>query len=102
MTIQIGLLVFPRVQQLDVIGPHEVFAAIPSAAVHLVWKDRDPVTSTAGLRFAPSMTFEDCPSLDVLCVPGGAGVNALMQDAEVLDFLRRQAERTRYVTSVCT
>jgi cyclohexyl-isocyanide hydratase len=51
---------------------------------------------------APTMTFAECPALDVLCVPGGAGINALLRDAEVLAFLRAQAARARYVTSVCT
>jgi cyclohexyl-isocyanide hydratase len=48
------------------------------------------------------MTFAECPALDVLCVPGGGGINALLQDAEVLDFLRAQVARVRYVSSVCT
>ena len=102
MTLHIGLLVFPRVQQLDLTGPYEVFASLPGGAVHLVWKTLDPLTSATGLVLTPTATFADCPSLDVLCVPGGAGVNALMRDAAVLDFVRRQAAGARYVTSVCT
>jgi len=50
----------------------------------------------------PTTTFAECPALDVLCVPGGRGINALLQDAEVLGFLRAQAARARYVSSVCT
>ena len=100
--MQIGFLVFPRVQQLDLTGPHEVFAQIASATVHLIWRDRNPVLSTSGLAFTPTSTFEDGPALDVLCVPGGAGVNALLEDAEVLGWLRAAASRARYVTSVCT
>jgi cyclohexyl-isocyanide hydratase len=102
MTLHIGILVFPNVQQLDLTGPYEVFASIPGAKVHLIWKERSPVTSATGLVLAPSMTFAECPALDVLCVPGGAGINALLRDAEVLGFLRAQAPRARYVTSVCT
>ncbi|HEX5326511.1 MAG TPA: DJ-1/PfpI family protein [Acetobacteraceae bacterium] len=97
-----GLLVFPRVQQLDLTGPYEVFAHVPDAAVHLVWKDLDPVVSVTGLRLSPETTIAGCPQLDVLCVPGGAGVNALMEDAEILEFLRRQAAGVRFLTSVCT
>jgi cyclohexyl-isocyanide hydratase len=48
------------------------------------------------------MTFDDCPALDVICVPGGAGVEALMTDAGTLEFIRRQAGGARFVTSVCT
>jgi len=102
MTLEIGILVFPGVQQLDLTGPYEVFASLPEAKVHLIWKDCAAITSATGLVLGPTMTFSECPALDVLCVPGGGGVNALLQDKEVLGFLRTQAKRARYVTSVCT
>jgi len=102
MTLQIGILVFPGVQQLDLTGPYEVFASIPGANVHLLWKNRATITSATGLALAATLTFGECPALDVLCIPGGGGVNALLADAEVLDFIRAQAARARYVTSVCT
>src|SRR5262249_22793078 len=102
MTLNIGILVFPDVQQLDLTGPYEVFASIPGAQVHLVWRDRSAITSATGLVLAPTMTFAECPALDLLCVPGGRGINALLQDAEVLGFLRAHAARARYLSSVCT
>jgi cyclohexyl-isocyanide hydratase len=102
MTLHIGILVFPHVQQLDLTGPYDVFASIPDAKVHLIWKDRAAITSATGLVLLPTMTFGECPALDVLCVPGGRGINALLQDAAVLGFLRAQAARARYVSSVCT
>ena len=102
MTLHIGLLAFPQVQQLDLTGPYEVFASLPDTAVHLLWKRKAPVTSSTGLVLTPDITFTDCPALDVLCVPGGAGVNALMQDEEVLRFMREQAAKVRHITSVCT
>ena len=102
MTLQIGILVFPNVQQLDLTGPYEVFASIPGASVHLIWKDRSPIVSATGLVLTPTMTFAECPVLDVLCVPGGGGINALLEDTEVLGFLRAQAAQARYVSSVCT
>jgi cyclohexyl-isocyanide hydratase len=102
MTRHIGILVFPGVQQLDLTGPYEVFATLPDTKVHMIWKDRAPITSATGLVLGPTMTFGECPTLDVICVPGGGGVNALLQDAETLDFLRTQAKRARYITSVCT
>ena len=99
----IGFLVFPNIQQLDLTGPYEVFSVLDvPKEVHLVWKTRDVVTSTTGLTFTPTQTLSDCPKLDVLCVPGGIGVNALLDDAEVLAFIRRQAQTVRYLTSVCT
>jgi cyclohexyl-isocyanide hydratase len=102
MGLEIGILVFPTVQQLDLTGPYEVFASMPETKVHLIWKDLAPITSATGLTLVPTKTFRDCPALDVLCVPGGAGINPLLKDDEVLDFLRSMAARARYVTSVCT
>ncbi len=102
MTLHIGLLVFPRVQQLDMTGPYDVFAHLADAQVHLIWKTRESVKSSAGMLLTPDTTFADCPALDVLCIPGGAGVGDLMEDDETLAFIRRQAAGARFVTSVCT
>ncbi|AJY12190.1 DJ-1/PfpI family protein [Burkholderia dolosa] len=102
MTVHIGLLVFPGVQQLDLTGPHDVLASLPDAAVHLVWKSRDAVASSSGLALAPTCTFDDCPPLDVICVPGGIGINDVLLDAETIAFVRQRAASARYVTSVCT
>lgn len=102
MRIQIGLLLFPGLTQLDLTGPYEVFTKIPNADVHLLWKTLDPVTAGGGMRLLPTTTFAGSPQLDLVCVPGGAGMNALLNDEETLDFVRRQASGARYVTSVCT
>jgi cyclohexyl-isocyanide hydratase len=102
MTLTFGILVFPDVQQLDLTGPYEVFASIPGARVHLLWKDRAPIVSVTGLVLAPTTTLAECGPLDVLCIPGGIGVNALLRDAEVLAFVRARAAEARFVTSVCT
>lgn len=102
MAFRIGLLVFPDIMQLDMTGPHEVFTKFPDTEVLLVWKTLDPVRSGGGMRILPDVTYADCPQLDLVCVPGGGGMNPLLTDPETLDFLRRQAEGARYVTSVCT
>ncbi len=102
MQFQIGLLLFPRLTQLDLTGPYEVFIRFPDTDVHLVSKTLDPVVADGGMRLLPSTTFAECPKLDLVCVPGGAGMNPLLNDQETLDFLRRQASGARYVTSVCT
>ena len=102
MTRHIGILVFPGVQQLDLTGPYEVFASLPDTKVHLIWKDRGQIISATGLVLIPTMTFGECPKLDVICVPGGGGVNVLLEDAETLAFICAQAKQARYVTSVCT
>jgi cyclohexyl-isocyanide hydratase len=100
--LQIGLLAFPKVTQLDLTGPVQVFSSVPGAKLHLIWKRIEPVQSDSVLTLTPTMTFADCPQLDVICVPGGVGSDDLLNDEEVLAFLRKQAEGARFVTSVCT
>lgn len=100
--ITIGLLVFPKITQLDMTGPFEAFARIPNARVHLLWKNKEPVISDSGLPLMATTTFAECPPLDVICVPGGPGQIDLMEDDEVIDFVRRQGASAKYVTSVCT
>ena len=102
MPFRIGLLLFPDITQLDMTGPYEVFTKFPEAEVRLFWKTLEPVKAGGGMRIVPDTTFADCPQLDLICVPGGAGMNPLMEDAETLAFLRQQAPGARYVTSVCT
>ena len=102
MTLRFGILCFPNVQQLDLTAPYEVFASARGTEVHLVWKDLAPVRSATGLWLTPDTTFAEAPSFDLLCVPGGKGVNALLSDEDTLDFVRRQAATARFVTSVCT
>jgi cyclohexyl-isocyanide hydratase len=101
-TLQIGILIFPQATQLDFSGPHEVLTRVPNAVVHLVAKDRRPVVCSAGYTVLPSTDFADCPSLDVICVPGGIGQHHLMSDDETLDWVAHQGATARYVTAVCT
>ena len=100
--LAIGILIYPNVPQLDASGPAQVLARVPGASLHMIWKTREPIPTDAGFSIVPNTTFADCPKLDVICVPGGGGQVALMTDPETLDFLRKQAETARYVTSVCT
>lgn len=104
MTIahRIGLLLFPAVTQLDLAGPYEVFSRMPGAAVHLVWKDTEPSRSEWGLELRPDTRFEECPDLDVLCIPGGPGAFELLADEPVLAAIGSLAPRSRLVASVCT
>jgi cyclohexyl-isocyanide hydratase len=99
--IHIGFLLFPSVTQLDLTGPAQVLSRVPNAKVHLVWKDLQPVMTDVGFSILPTTTFESCPPLSVLCVPGGFGIADQLTDPETLEFLRRQGEQAKYVTSVC-
>jgi cyclohexyl-isocyanide hydratase len=98
----IGMLIFPRLTQLDMTGPYEVLARLPNTRVHLVAHSMAPVKTDRGMEIVPTVTFAECPQLDIVMVPGGPGQQDLMEDATVLEFLNRQAAGAKYVTSVCT
>jgi len=98
----IGLLLFPALTQLDLTGPFEVFARVPDTKVHLIWKNLDLVVSDRGMAIQPTTAFDTCPALDIIFVPGGPGQINLMEDEEVLSFIRAQSKQAKLVTSVCT
>jgi cyclohexyl-isocyanide hydratase len=100
--LQVGLLCYPRITQLDLAGPYEVLARVPDAKVHIVWKDTSPVKDEHGFSITPDLALSDSPQFDVIFVPGGNGQQDLMEDQEVLNFLKTQGRNARYVVSVCT
>jgi cyclohexyl-isocyanide hydratase len=89
--LAVGFVLFPNLTQLDLTGPLQVLHRLPGATVHIAAKTLEPTT-----------TFATSPDLDLICVPGGAGVSGAVADAETVAFVRRQAGRATYVTSVCT
>ena len=99
----VGFVIFPDLTQLDFTGPQQVLSRLPDSAMHIVAKSAAPVPSDSGLGLVPSHTFENCPQLDLICVPGGnVGVVHAMGDGETIEFVRRQSSNSKYVTSVCT
>src|SRR5215467_8155779 len=104
MTVfNIGFVIFPDLTQLDFTGPQQVLARLPASAMHIVAKSLTPVPSDSGLGLVPTHTFENCPRLDLICIPGGnAGVVQAIGDQETIEFVRWQSITAKYVTSVCT
>ncbi|MHB8551951.1 MAG: DJ-1/PfpI family protein, partial [Acidiferrobacterales bacterium] len=100
--MQIGFVIFPNLTQLDFTGPLQVLSRLPGAILHVVAKTLQPVASDSVLMLMPTTTFADCPTLDLLCIPGGFGVDQAMEDEETMAFVRRQGAGAKYVTSVCT
>jgi len=100
--LSVGLLVFPDLTQLDLTGPYEVLSRAPETRVVLVGTRPGPIRSEWGLTLSTNCTLEEAPPLDVVCIPGGPGVNALLADDRVLDFVAARGERAAWVTSVCT
>ena len=100
--LQIGSLLFEGIDQIDLTGPFEVLSRIPDSTVHVIAKTKAPVRDVKGLILTPEISIAEAPPLDLLVVSGGLGQQALMEDQEILSFIRKQADSGRYVLSVCT
>lgn len=107
MTIRIGVVVFDDAEELDFAGPWEVFTMAsnlkPKAhEVMLVAQSDKPVRCAKGMRVLPDVTFENCPKLDVLLIPGGQGTRREVENKPMLDWIAQVAKDCQWVTSVCT
>src|SRR5256885_7375147 len=100
--MQIGMLLFPRLTQLDLTGPHEVLARLPGARVELVAKTREPVRSETGMAILPTAVLAEVPAPDIVFVPGGYGQVAACDDADTLAWLRAAGATARWITSAGT
>jgi cyclohexyl-isocyanide hydratase len=100
--LKIGSLLFEGLDQIDLTGPFEVLSQIPDSTYQVYAKTTEPVRDIHGLRLTADAVLADAPALDVLHVPGGFGQEALMEDEEVLDWIRTQAGGAAAVFSVCT
>lgn len=97
----IGLVFYPGMTSLDIVGPQQVFSALPGIQIHRIWKTLDPIKTDDGMMILPDTTFKNCPRLDVVCIGGGLGQTAVVDDPEVLEFLRKQGSTAKFITSVC-
>ncbi|HZE65735.1 MAG TPA: DJ-1/PfpI family protein [Sporichthyaceae bacterium] len=97
----VGLVFYPGMTALDVVGPQAVFSVLADVTIHRIWKTLDPIQSDDGMTVVPDTTFANCPPLDVVCIGGGTKQGAIQDDPELLDFLAKQGATAQYVTSVC-
>jgi len=106
MGYTIGIVAFEDAEELDFVGPWEVFTMAAQAngtdRVVLIAERLEPVRCAKGLRVLPDHTFEDAPPLDVVLVPGGIGTRREMDNSRLTSWLREVGARCRWVTSVCT
>lgn len=100
--MRIGFLLYDNLTQLDMTGPAQVLSRMPGASVDYVAATLAPVMSDCRLALMPTVTMADSGQFDLLCVPGGFGCSAVMNDPQALDWLRGQAPGLTWLTSVCT
>ena len=102
MTFNIVFVLFDDVTQLDFTGPAQVLCRLPDATVHVAAKTLAPIRTDAGFSICPSVTFGDCPQADLICIPGGMGTAAAIEDDALMAFVKQQGTNAQYITSVCT
>lgn len=107
MTIRIGILIFDGAEELDFVGPWEVFtmarALKPDGCEVLLVAERDTAVRCAkGMRVLPDVTTAACGALDVLLVPGGQGTRREVENKGLLEWISRASRTAKWVTSVCT
>jgi len=112
----IGIVLFPHAEELDFVGPWEVFTMAQHAAmpdfdpasskddlgVYLIAESAEPVRCAKGMRVLPDYTFDTAPRLDVVLVPGGMGTRTEIENPVLLEWLAKVSAQCEWVTSVCT
>ena len=105
--LTVGILLFPQVEELDFVGPFEILSYInkirpESTKVLLIAESAEPVKAFNGMKIIPDVTMANCPQLDILVAPGGKGRYAAMKNTAIKEFIQQQAQKAKYITSVCT
>lgn len=100
--LRIGMVAFPNLTHLDFAGPLEVFGKLAGCEVLICATSLELIRCEGLSVIQPTVTFADCPPLDVLFVPGGPGQIDVMTDPELIDFVARQGRTAQWVTAVCT
>ncbi|GBF39113.1 DJ-1/PfpI family protein [Leptospira johnsonii] len=98
----IGLLIFPDLTPLDFVGPYEVFSRMKNSKVYVIAETKEPIPSERGLFILPDRNLDENIDLDLVLVPGGLGVNRLMENERILNWLREKSKTSKYICSVCT
>ena len=104
MAYTTGILLFDEAEELDFVGPLEVFGMARNNGDRVVTiaEKAEPVRANLGLRVVPDHTIADAPPLDVLVVPGGLGTRREVDNAQLLDWIKQAAAGCTWITSVCT
>ncbi len=100
--MNIVFAIFDMVTQLDFTGPAQVLSRVPGATVYVAAKNVQPIQTDCGFSINPTVSFDECPQADILCVPGGFGVPEAINEGSIIDFCKQQSLGTKYITSVCT
>lgn len=100
--MRIGMLVFPDITATDYVAPADLLVRMPDTQLDLVWKHTEPMQTELGWAFRATRAMNAGIDYDMIVVPGGPGIQPLLEDREVLDFLARQGQTATWIVGICT
>lgn len=110
--IEVGILIFDDIEELDFVGPWEVWSMVNTVTRHrdesepfrvrLISPDGKQIKAVKGMRVLADAAMKDVKALDIICVPGGLGARSVIQSPEVVEWVRSISETATWITSVCT
>lgn len=100
--MKIAVLLFDNFTALDIIGPYEVLTKLPEAEICFVGYEKRGYADSYGLQLSAGYSINELTQADILLVPGGYGIDRLLENGEILDWLRRLDSTTKWTTSVCS
>jgi len=101
-SMKVGMLLFDNITALDLIGPMEPLSLVPGWTVELVARTMDPISAVNGLMLQPNISFADAPQYDLFVVPGGPGVDTVLDNDAINAFVRKQSLAAQAVFGICT
>ncbi|NOV00034.1 GNAT family N-acetyltransferase [Paenibacillus planticolens] len=103
---QVGVVLYDKVDTLDFAGPHDVFGVAgylgKNFRVFTVAEKKTPLTTVSGITITPQYSFDTCPTIDILIVPGGLGSRTEITNSRLIAWIRETAGNAEIVLSVCT
>ncbi len=110
--IDVGILIFDDVEELDFVGPWEVWNMVNAVSRHrgepdpfrvrLISPDGQQIKASKGMRVLADAAITDIEKLDIICVPGGLGARSVIKQADIVEWVRDVAKNAKWITSVCT
>ena len=100
--MKIAILLYEKVTALDFVGPYEVLSRIPNAEVCFVGAKKGQIADAGGLKFYAEFSLEDISQADILLIPGGFGIDALLHDTILISWIKQIDKTTQWTASVCS
>jgi transcriptional regulator GlxA family with amidase domain len=100
--MKIAILLYEKVTALDFVGPYEVLSRIPNAEICFVGIEKGQIANAGGLKFYADFSLQDITQADILLIPGGFGIDALLHDTALISWIKQMDRNSQWTASVCS